>query len=453
MILTHRRWLSTLILGLLAMPTMDNHAQADQEPPPILAGAGDIATCSSSADEATATLLDTIQGTVFTAGDNVYPDGTAADFANCYDPSWGRHKARTRPAVGDHEYHVAGATPYFDYFGPAAGVPAKGYYSYNLGAWHVIVLNSNCMEVDCRAGSAQEQWLRADLAAHPTTCAIAISHHPRFSSGRHGSSLKQHPLWQALYEAGVDVVISGHDHNYERFARQNADGLADSKGIRAFVVGTGGAGLRPMGTPIANSVVRNSSTHGVLKMTLYPTSYDWEFVPVSGGTFRDHGTSSCTPSTQEVSNYLRNWSFETDRNPLDGKPDNWSIIPAFSQSNAIPARNGAFVGQIADTGNLNHTVGQTVPNLRPGVSYTLTAWLNIPPQNDPSFLVRLQVRWLASDNTVIQTDTVASYSSETAGWLRARQNIVAPVGTAKARIQIVASRLNGTMYIDQIVFR
>ncbi len=256
-----------------------------------LVGAGDIATCNGSGDEATAKLLDSIPGTVFTAGDNAYEDGTAADYANCYSLSWGRHKARTRPAPGNHEYNTPGATGYFGYFGSAAGDGDKGYYSYNLGAWHVIMLNSN---LNVGTGSPQESWLRADLAAHDAPCTIAIWHHPRFSSGPHGSSIAMQSIWQTLYDAGADLVVVGHDHLYERFAPQDGGAQLDlARGIRQFVVGTGGASAYAVVSPVANSEVRNSGTRGVLKLTLYPDRYDWKFVPVKGSSFTYSGSASC----------------------------------------------------------------------------------------------------------------------------------------------------------------
>jgi acid phosphatase type 7 len=265
--------------------------------PPVLVGAGDIARCSSDADEATAKLLDGIPGTVFTVGDNVYWSGTAREFKKCYAPSWGRHKERTRPALGNHEYVTAGAAGYFGYFGAAAGDPSKGYYSYDLGEWHLIALNSNCgeEEVRCGPGSAQVQWLEEDLAASPADCTLAYFHHPLFSSGSvHGDQPEVRPLWDALYAANADVVVSGHDHDYERFAPQRPDGTQDKeRGIREFVVGTGGAGQHGFGEVRPNSQVRNATTHGVLKLTLNPTSYDWKFVPVAGKTFTDSGTTSC----------------------------------------------------------------------------------------------------------------------------------------------------------------
>ena len=267
---------------------------------PVLVGAGDIAHCASNGDELTANLLDTIPGTVFTTGDNAYPDGTASNFRDCYDPSWGRHKARTFPATGNHDYHVPGAADYFNYFGTVAGDPEKGYYSYNLGSWHIIVLNSN---IPVNAGSPQEAWLRADLAAHPVDCTLAYWHHPRFSSGTvHGSNPKTQPFWQALYDFGADVILAGHEHNYERFALQDPQGAADPEhGIRQFVIGSGGRSHYSFGNPIANSEVRNGDTYGVLKLILHPGSYTWEFVPAAGGTFTDTGTSPCVSAVPAFS--------------------------------------------------------------------------------------------------------------------------------------------------------
>ena len=274
--------------GLVVVATV---TVAPQPASVVLVGAGDIASCSGTADEATAALLDGIAGTVFTAGDNAYENGSVSDYANCYGPGWGRHKSRTRPALGNHEYNTAGAAGYFGYFGATVGDAAGGYYSYDLGAWHIIVLNSNIL---MSAGSAQESWLRTDLAAHTAKCTLAIWHHPRFSSGHHGSSTASQPLWQALYEAGADVVVVGHDHTYERFAPQKPDGQIDAaRGIREFVVGTGGADLYQFEHPAPNSQMQNNTTHGVLKLTLYGDHYDWKFIPVTGSSFTDAGTGTC----------------------------------------------------------------------------------------------------------------------------------------------------------------
>lgn len=265
---------------------------------PVLVGAGDIASCDDLAGaEATAKLIDKIPGTVFAVGDLAYPDGSDDQFAKCYAPTWGRFKDRTRPAPGNHEYHKGGASGYTRYFGSAAGDPAKEYYSYELGAWHIVVLNSECDQIGgCEAASPQGRWLKQDLAQHPTACTLAYFHKPLFSSGaKHGNDLEMKPLWDVLYHAGTDVVINGHDHDYERFAAQDPDGHLDAAhGIREFVVGSGGKNShRTMGGAKANSEVRNDDTFGVLKLTLHPKGYDWEFVPEAGKTFTDKGSDVC----------------------------------------------------------------------------------------------------------------------------------------------------------------
>jgi hypothetical protein len=286
-------------------------AASKQESDPVLVGAGDIATCGQlDGAEATAKLLDQIPGTVFAAGDLAYPDGSEENFAKCYDPTWGRHKARTRPAPGNHEYHVGGASAYSHYFGAAAGDPDKAYYSYDLGQWHVVVLNSECVEVGgCAAGSPQEKWLRKDLTEHVQLCTLAYFHKPLFSSGlKHGNDLEVKPLWDALHAAGAEVVLNGHDHDYERFAPQDPDGKSDpDHGIREFVVGTGGKDShRIMGKPLPNSEARNDDTYGVLKLTLRPKSYDWQFVPEAGKSFTDSGSAAChEPQDQKLFRRIR----------------------------------------------------------------------------------------------------------------------------------------------------
>jgi acid phosphatase type 7 len=264
---------------------------------PVLVGAGDIADCADlTGAEVTARLIEQIPGEVFTAGDNAYPAGTAEQFHNCYRPTWGRFKSRTRPSPGNHEFHSGGATPYFDYFGVAAGDPGAGYYSYNLGAWHVVVLNSECDQVGgCQAGSVEEGWLRGDLAAHPSACTLAYWHKPLFSSGaKHGNDPEVKAFWDDLYAAHAAVVVNGHDHDYERFAPQDPDGKADrARGIREFVVGTGGKSHRPFSRPLPTSEVRDTSAYGVLKLTLHAKSYDWKFIPEPGKNFRDAGSGSC----------------------------------------------------------------------------------------------------------------------------------------------------------------
>jgi len=252
----------------------------------VFVGAGDISRCDNNGDETTAQLLDGISGTVFTAGDNAYDSGSTSEYANCYDPTWGRSKARTKPVPGNHEYGTSGASGYFQYFN---NVPT--YYAYNLGAWRIYALNS---EIDTSASGAQGSWLQSDLAANPKTCVLAYWHKPRWSSGNtHGSDSGMQALWQILYNAGAEVVINGHEHNYERFAQMNATGSTVSQGLREFVAGTGGGSHYGFGSALGSSEVRNSSTYGVLKLTLSSTGYSWQFVPVSGSTFTDSGSANC----------------------------------------------------------------------------------------------------------------------------------------------------------------
>jgi hypothetical protein len=261
-------------------------------------GAGDIASCDDlSGAYATAKLIEKIPGTVFAVGDLAYPDGSDEQFAKCYGPTWGRFKDRTRPAPGNHEYHRSGASGYTNYFGAAAGDPMKAYYSYDLGQWHIVSLNSECREVGgCDAASEQGKWLKQDLAQHPAACTLAYFHKPLFSSGlAHGADPEVKPLWDILYRAGADVVINGHDHDYERFAPQDPDGKADpQQGIREFVVGSGGKNSHRLFLRFQpNSEAHNADTFGVLKLTLHPKSYDWQFIPQEGKTFTDSGSGNC----------------------------------------------------------------------------------------------------------------------------------------------------------------
>jgi len=252
----------------------------------VLVGAGDISRCDNNNDEATAKLLDGISGTVFNAGDNAYDSGSLTEYTNCYNPTWGRHKSRTKPVPGNHEYQTSGASGYFQYFN---NPPA--YYAYNLGNWRIYALNS---EIDVSASGAQGSWLQSDLAANPRQCVLAYWHKPRWSSGSaHGSASNMQAIWQILYNAGAEVVISGHEHNYERFAQMNASGATVSQGLREFVVGTGGASHYGFGSALASSEVRNSTTYGVLKLTLNSTNYSWQFVPIAGSTFTDSGSANC----------------------------------------------------------------------------------------------------------------------------------------------------------------
>ena len=258
-------------------------------------GAGDIASCTSDRDEQTASLLDSIPGTVFTVGDQAYPDGTAAQYADCYDPSWGRFRARTHPALGDNDYNTGSAAPYFQYFGSGVGDPSQGWYAYDLGAWRVYVLNSNCSHVGgCGAGSPQLAWLQQDLAANPRACVAAIMHTPRFSSGTNGDTAAMQPFWATLAGARAELVLSGHDHDYERFQPLDAAGSPDdAAGLRQFVVGTGGAGGGAFPSVHRFSVVRSADAIGVLELTLHPSSYDYRFISIAGRTFGDAGSGTC----------------------------------------------------------------------------------------------------------------------------------------------------------------
>jgi hypothetical protein len=262
-----------------------------------LIAAGDIAQCGRSGyvgtgAEATARLIERMPGTVLALGDLAYPNGAEREFRECYDPTWGRFKDRTRPTSGNHDYNTPSATPYYAYWGEQAGAPGEGFYSFELGAWHIIALNSNILKGPLAL--RQEQWLAADLEGHPAGCALAFFHHPRFSSGGHGDDPRLDPLWRILHSHGVDVVLGGHDHDYERFAPLDPDGRRDmQQGIREFVVGTGGAALTPFLLIRPYSEVRINGAHGVLRMTLWPGSYRWEFLSAPGERLLDTGRGSC----------------------------------------------------------------------------------------------------------------------------------------------------------------
>jgi acid phosphatase type 7 len=260
-----------------------------------LVGAGDIASCSQNSDSATAKLLGNIPGTVFTLGDNVYPSGTITQFANCYDPTWGRHKARTKPTLGNHDYNTSGSSAYFNYFGARAGARGKGYYSYDRGAWHIVALNSNCDKVGgCGIDSPQGRWLRNDLANNPSRCTLAYFHDPLYSSGTGSNAPEVKPFWNTLYNRGGDIILAGNAHRYERYAKITPGGARSAKGIRQFIVGTGGEpGGDYNGPDHPEMQVMKRNTPGVLKLNLHADSYAWKFVPVAGKTFTDSGTDPC----------------------------------------------------------------------------------------------------------------------------------------------------------------
>ena len=291
---------------LVAIPASGGAAAGPRNP--VIAAAGDIAcdpfsgsynhgrgTANACRQRATSDLLFARRyDAVLALGDNQYEDGSYGKFKFSYGTTWGRVKAITKPAPGNHEYRTKNAAGYFRYFGRAAGNPAEGYYSFDIGAWHLVSLNSNCSAIGgCDRGSAQERWLRRDLSAHKATCTLAYWHHPRFSSGLHGDDSSVAGLWQALYDHRADVVLVGHDHDYERFAPQSPDGTLDrAAGIREFVVGTGGKSHYPFPSVKALSQARDSTGFGILALTLKPTGYDWRFIPAVG-SFTDRGSASC----------------------------------------------------------------------------------------------------------------------------------------------------------------
>jgi hypothetical protein len=272
------------ILPSFALPS-EEASGSPQPAPKTLVAVGDIGSCDSQADDAVAQLVDELPGTIATLGDTAYERGSDQEFAQCFNPSWGPMKSRIHPTVGNHEYLTDGAAGYFDYFGSSAGTRGQGWYSYNLGAWHVVVLNSNCSFVGCQPGSPQLDWLRSDLARADAHCLLAYWHHPRWSSGRHGSTTAVQPFWDALERAGVDVILNGHDHTYERV-------LAD--GVQQFVVGTGGRSLyRFSKSPLPTTQVRSDAAYGVLELDLGAGHYAWSFIPLGSSGFHDAGSGTC----------------------------------------------------------------------------------------------------------------------------------------------------------------
>lgn len=313
-------WLFPNSAGFVGDPTA---ALAASDP--VIAAAGDIAcdprnsnfndgngSSRSCRQKYTAELL--VNGefsAVLALGDNQYYCGGYQAFLQSYDLSWGQVKSITRPVVGNHEYLTYGGTDcttanaeaagHFQYFGAAAGDPTKGYYSYDIGAWHLIALNSNCGSVGgCSSSSPQGRWLAADLAAHPNFCTLAYWHIPLFSSGDRASYNTQQ-FWETLYKSNADLILTGHDHIYERFAPQTPNGALDTiRGIREFIVGSGGANHTSVSAIAANSEVQDDSSFGILKLTLHATSYDWQFIPEASATFTDSGTTNCHGQTSDV---------------------------------------------------------------------------------------------------------------------------------------------------------
>lgn len=280
--------LVSLLLALAACG--DGESERPERPRTSLVAAGDIASCWWRGDEATARLLDRIDGEIAALGDLVYPNGTPAQFKRCFGPTWGRHRARIRPTPGNHEYRTEGEG-YFDYFGATAGERGKGWYAYDLDGWRVVVLNS---EEPIGAESEQVAWLRRELADRPTRCTLAYMHHPRFSSGKHGDVRRVREVYRVLYEGGVDVLLGGHDHHYERFAPMDPDRNADpARGIRQFVVGTGGAPTYHPRKVTSHSEAITDKALGVLRLTFHPDGYEWQFVAIRGHSYTDSGRGTC----------------------------------------------------------------------------------------------------------------------------------------------------------------
>ena len=355
---------SAVLLGIVALGSAtQTPAQLAPAPSdPVIAGAGDIANSGAGA-EATAKLLDSINPTVvYTTGDNAYPKGTLSEFQTYYEPTWGRHKAKTKPSPGNHEHYTGGASGYYDYFGAAAGERGKGYYSYDVGEWHLIALNSS---TSMDATSEQVGWLKNDLATHTNPCTLAYFHHPLFSSGDHGNQTQVKPLWDALYSANADVVLNGHDHSYERFAPQDPNGTLDAtRGIREFVVGTGGASYYPFDVIKSNSEARSAGAHGVLKLTLRAGSYDWQFVPEAGKTFTDSGSDDCQdasvpPTDAPVIAAPANNSYDTDGNlTVSGTAENGSTVELFdgaTSKGTADVSSGSWSKALTGAANGSHT--------------------------------------------------------------------------------------------------
>ncbi len=292
---------STAVTGCTAETIVAAPVQADASAGVTIYAAGDIAKCDGSdvansgaaktAALIAAALVSDKNAAVLTLGDNTYPDGLPKEFSSCYGPTWGQFKDRTYPSPGNHDYNTPGATGYYEYFGDRAGPARRGYYSVDVGKWHLVSLNSNLNEKEAKA---QLDWLMGDLGQHKATCTLAYWHHPLYSSGGHGNNKVMRAVWEILHAAGADLVLVGHDHDYERFAPQDAQGNRDDKrGIREFVVGTGGASLTMVGWRKAHSEVSGNADFGVLKLILRDRSYDWQFMSVSGDTSGDHGTGQC----------------------------------------------------------------------------------------------------------------------------------------------------------------
>ncbi|MGV9776111.1 metallophosphoesterase [Streptosporangium sp. NPDC003464] len=296
----------------------------------VVAGAGDI--CGSACADTAELLTGINPAAVFTTGDNAYESGTLSEYNGAYRQTWGPFFGKTYPTPGNHEYKTSGASGYFDYFGARAGARGKGYYSWDIGDWHFVALNSN---ISTSAGSAQEQWLRQDLAANTKPCTAAYLHHPLFNVGNHGAATGTRPLWKALYDHKADLLLAGHDHNYQRWALQDPDGRADPNGIREILVGTGGRSFYSLSSSNpANLQAKNANTHGVLKLTLSSTGYRFDFVPIAGRTFTDSGTATCHRAGSNTPDFA-----------LGTQPSSMNVVPGASATSTVRvASRDGFAG-------------------------------------------------------------------------------------------------------------
>lgn len=262
--------------------------------PAILLGAGDISICGQKGDDETALLLEVENGEIFTAGDNSNEDGFMYQYQKCFEPSWGRLMNRLHPVPGNHDYYGDDGKSYYEYFGERAGPPGKGYYSYDLGAWHIVALNSNCDYVSCRPDSAQLKWLREDLEANKTQCTLAYWHDPMVGSALHDYYYGVLPFWEALYDYGAEIIVNGHNHIFEVFSPQNPELKPDlENGIAQFIVGTGGASHYSFTDIKPNSIIRDNTSFGIIKFKLFENQYEWEFIPVAEGDFTSTGSGLC----------------------------------------------------------------------------------------------------------------------------------------------------------------
>jgi hypothetical protein len=445
-------------------PSSFSNADVSTATGTVVVAVGDIACGASTAgklcvDEETAALTaQSNPAAVLVLGDNQYENGSHSEYLTYYDQSWGAFKSITYPAVGNHEYHTPNASGYFDYFNGVgvatgrAGDRGKGYYSTNIGGWHVVMLNNNCNSVPggCGAGSPQEQWLRADLAANPSACTLAAWHLPRFSSGYHGSNANSQALWKALYDFGADVVLVGHDHNYERFAPQTHQGQRDDAyGIREFVVGTGGEELRPKGTSAPNSEVYDNTSMGVLRLTLQADSYAWRFVSIPGHTQADSGSASChdvptgpPPPAAPVADYTiscqatvspTSCSLDAASSTDDGGFANLTF--AWTNTVGRPAKTGQVVKYLVsktqanvfdvtltatDAGGLTNSITKTVSipvagaNQPPVPAFSVncnstSCTLNAGPSTDDGGFSNLTFAWTNTAGRPLKTGKTAKY--------------------------------------------